>query len=117
MAKLGGRVGAERSRSIWSPVSSSFWSWIYSSGLPLLLTLTTLSYWSTVGVDKTMIGIFLFVQTPYIFKFLWSPIMTTRSVCPFLVSARAAPIWLFVTQILLAEHFHHGADRSDVAER
>ncbi len=48
----------------------------FASGLPLLLTLTTLSYWlSTMNVDKTTIGLFLFVQTPYAYKFLWSPIM------------------------------------------
>ena len=44
--------------------------------MPLLLTLTTLSYWlSTMNVDKTTIGLFLFVQTPYAYKFLWSPII------------------------------------------
>lgn len=75
----------------------------FSSGLPLLLTLTTLSYWlSTVGVDKTTIGIFLFVQTPYTFKFLWSPIMDWIRL-PILgrrLGRRRS--WLFVTQILLA---------------
>ena len=48
----------------------------FASGLPLLLTLSTLSYWlSKVGVDKTTIGLFALVGTPYTFKFLWSPIM------------------------------------------
>src|SRR5262245_10095190 len=48
----------------------------FASGLPLLLTLSTLSYWlSKLGVDKTTIGLFALVGTPYTFKFLWSPIM------------------------------------------
>ncbi|MBX6323598.1 MAG: MFS transporter, partial [Rhodospirillaceae bacterium] len=38
----------------------------FSSGLPLLLTLSTLSYWlSRVGVDKTAIGLFALVGLPY----------------------------------------------------
>ena len=42
----------------------------FASGLPLLLTLSTLSYWlSKVGVDKTTIGLFALVGTPYTFKF------------------------------------------------
>ncbi|MGH6959779.1 MAG: AmpG family muropeptide MFS transporter, partial [Dongiaceae bacterium] len=37
-----------------------------ASGLPLLLTLSTLSYWlSKVGVDKTTIGLFALVGIPY----------------------------------------------------
>jgi len=47
-----------------------------ASGLPLLLTLSTLSYWlSKVGVDKTTIGLFALVGIPYSFKFAWSPII------------------------------------------
>ncbi len=46
----------------------------FSSGLPLLLTLSTLSYWlAKVGVDKTAIGLFALVGLPYSFKFLWAP--------------------------------------------
>ncbi|MGH6947400.1 MAG: AmpG family muropeptide MFS transporter [Kiloniellales bacterium] len=48
----------------------------FSSGLPLLLTLSTLSFWlAKVGVDKTTIGIFALVGLPYTLKFLWSPII------------------------------------------
>jgi PAT family beta-lactamase induction signal transducer AmpG len=75
----------------------------FASGLPLLLTLTTLSYWlSTVNVSKTTIGVFLFVQTPYAYKFLWSPIMD-RLRLPLLgrmMGRRRS--WLIVTQVLLA---------------
>jgi PAT family beta-lactamase induction signal transducer AmpG len=75
----------------------------FSSGLPLLLTLTTLTYWlSTENVSKTTIGVFLFTQTPYTFKFLWAPIMD-RARFPILgrwLGRRRS--WLFVSQILLA---------------
>ncbi|MEX2009087.1 MAG: MFS transporter, partial [Dongiaceae bacterium] len=48
----------------------------FSSGLPLLLTLSTLSYWlAKVGVDKTAIGLFALVGVPYSLKFLWAPVI------------------------------------------
>jgi PAT family beta-lactamase induction signal transducer AmpG len=48
----------------------------FSSGLPLLLTLSTLSYWlAKVGVDKTSIGLFALVGIPYSFKFVWAPVI------------------------------------------
>jgi PAT family beta-lactamase induction signal transducer AmpG len=48
----------------------------FSSGLPLLLTLSTLSYWlAKVGVDKTAIGLFALVGIPYSFKFVWAPVI------------------------------------------
>jgi MFS transporter, PAT family, beta-lactamase induction signal transducer AmpG len=75
----------------------------FASGLPLLLTLSTLSYWlSKVGVDKTTIGLFALVGTPYTFKFLWSPIMDQLRLpvlTPLLGRRRS---WLLLTQILLA---------------
>lgn len=48
----------------------------FASGMPLLLSLSVLSYWmSRVGVDLTTIGIFALVGTPYAFKFVWSPLI------------------------------------------
>lgn len=75
----------------------------FASGLPLLLTLSTLSYWlSKVGVDKTTIGLFALVGTPYTFKFLWSPIMdqVPLPVLTRLFGRRRS--WLLLTQGLLA---------------
>lgn len=75
----------------------------FASGLPLLLTLSTLSYWlSKLGVDKTTIGLFALVGTPYTFKFLWAPIMdqVPLPVLTRLLGRRRS--WLLVTQILLA---------------
>ncbi|MGE5503716.1 MAG: AmpG family muropeptide MFS transporter [Actinomycetota bacterium] len=48
----------------------------FSSGLPLLLTFSTLSAWlKGEGVSRTAIGLFALVGTPYAFKFLWSPLI------------------------------------------
>jgi MFS transporter, PAT family, beta-lactamase induction signal transducer AmpG len=48
----------------------------FASGLPLLLTFTTLSAWlATVSVTRAAIGAFALVGTPYAFKFVWSPLI------------------------------------------
>jgi MFS transporter, PAT family, beta-lactamase induction signal transducer AmpG len=48
----------------------------FSSGLPLLLTYSTLSAWlATAGVRRAAIGAFALVGTPYALKFLWSPLI------------------------------------------
>ena len=48
----------------------------FSSGLPLLLTYSTLSAWlATAGVKRAAIGAFALVGTPYALKFLWSPLL------------------------------------------
>ena len=47
----------------------------FSSGLPFMLSGSTLSYWLTkVGVSNTEIGLFALVGLSYNFKFLWSPL-------------------------------------------
>jgi PAT family beta-lactamase induction signal transducer AmpG len=44
----------------------------FSSGLPLLLTFSTLSAWlATAHISRSTIGAFALVGTPYAFKFLW----------------------------------------------
>ncbi len=46
------------------------------SGLPLALTGTTLQAWMTSsGVNLTQIGLLSLVGLPYLFKFLWAPLM------------------------------------------
>lgn len=70
----------------------------FSSGLPLLLTGSTLqAYMKENGVDLTTIGLFSLVGLPYSFKFLWSPIMDSMTP-PFLGLRKG---WLLITQILL----------------
>src|SRR5450755_1779793 len=46
----------------------------FASGLPLLLTASTLSAWlATAGISRAAIGAFALVGTPYALKFLWAP--------------------------------------------
>lgn len=48
----------------------------FASGLPFLLTYSTLSAWLAVeGVRRAAIGAFALVGTPYAFKFVWSPLI------------------------------------------
>ncbi len=48
----------------------------FASGLPLVLTASTLSAWfATVGVSRATIGAFALVGMPYALKFLWSPLI------------------------------------------
>lgn len=56
----------------------------FSSGLPFLLTLSSLSFWLTEsGINKTTIGMFMFISLPYSLKFLWAPLID-RVQIPFL---------------------------------
>ena len=55
----------------------------FASGLPLLLTLSTLSLWlAEAGIDKTTIGLFALVGVPYSVKFLWSPVIDRMPLPP-----------------------------------
>ena len=48
----------------------------FASGLPLLLTYSTLSAWlATASVSRAAIGTFALVGIPYSFKFVWSPLI------------------------------------------
>ncbi len=74
----------------------------FSSGLPLLLTFSTLSIWlKELGVSKTTIGLFALVGTPYTLKFLWAPLVDHLRV-PFL-TAWLGPrrSWAILTQLAL----------------
>ncbi len=71
----------------------------FSSGLPLMLTASTLQAWMTdAKVDLTTIGVFSLVGLPYTVKFLWSPVLD-RYALPFLGRRRG---WIFAFQIALA---------------
>ena len=70
----------------------------FSSGLPLLLTLTVLQAWmKEEGVDLALIGAVTLVGLPYTLKFLWAPLLD-RFTLPFLGRRRG---WLLVIQIAL----------------
>ena len=48
----------------------------FSSGMPLLLTFSTLSIWlAEEGISKTTIGLFALVGMPYSLKFIWAPLI------------------------------------------
>jgi PAT family beta-lactamase induction signal transducer AmpG len=71
----------------------------FSSGLPLMLTYTTLSAWlATVGIKRSAIGAFALVGTPYAFKFVWSPLID-RLPPPFRLGRRRG--WGVTIQIAL----------------
>jgi PAT family beta-lactamase induction signal transducer AmpG len=71
----------------------------FSSGLPLLLTYSTLSAWlATTGVRRAAIGTFALVGTPYAFKFLWAPLID-RVPPPLPLGRRRG--WGITIQILL----------------
>lgn len=74
----------------------------FASGLPLLLTLSTLSIWLTEeGVTLTSIGLFALVGAPYSFKFLWAPVID-RAPIPLLTAwLGRRRSWLLVIQAAL----------------
>jgi len=74
----------------------------FVSGLPFLLTLSTLSYWlAEDGATNTAIGLFMIVSLPYSFKFIWAPIVDYVRI-PFLTERLGKRrSWLLISQILL----------------
>jgi PAT family beta-lactamase induction signal transducer AmpG len=73
-----------------------------ASGLPLLLTSSTLSVWlAEAGISKTAVGALALAGMPYTFKFLWAPAID-RVRLPFLADALGRrKSWLFLVQICL----------------
>ena len=70
----------------------------FSSGLPLLLTLSLLQAWMREeGVDLSVIGLFALVGLPYTLKFLWAPVMDRFT--PPLFGRRRG--WLLIAQVCL----------------
>jgi len=74
----------------------------FASGLPLLLTLSTLSVWLVeIGITKTTIGFFALVGLPYSFKFLWAPFMDNLKIPFFTNYLGRRRSWILLTQIFL----------------
>jgi PAT family beta-lactamase induction signal transducer AmpG len=74
----------------------------FSSGLPLALTFSTLSFWlKEEGLTNTTIGLFASAATPYSLKFLWAPLVDQVPI-PFLserLGRRRS--WILVSQLAL----------------
>lgn len=71
----------------------------FASGLPLNLTGATLQAWLAYArVDIKTIGLFALVGFPYIFKFLWAPVLD-RVLPPFLGRRRG---WILIFQLCVA---------------
>jgi len=71
----------------------------FSSGLPLLLTYSTLQAWlATVGTRRAALGAIALVGTSYSFKFLWAPLID-RVPPPIPLGRRRG--WGITIQILL----------------
>lgn len=74
----------------------------FASGLPLLLTYSTLTYWlAEAEVDKGWIGLFALAGLPYTWKFLWSPVIDRLPLPPFTTMLGRRRGWLLAVQILL----------------
>ena len=70
----------------------------FSSGLPLALVMSTLQAWfKDAGIDIKSISMLGAVGIPYVYKFLWAPILD-RFIPPFLGRRRG---WILISQIAL----------------
>src|SRR5947207_1593366 len=71
----------------------------FSSGLPFMLSGGTLQAWfASENTSLMTIGILSLVTQPYIYKFIWAPLLD-RYIPPFLGRRRG---WIFLMQCLLA---------------
>lgn len=74
----------------------------FSSGMPLALTSSTLSAWyAEAGLSLMTIGFLSMIGQPYVYKFIWSPLLDRYRV-PYLsdrLGLRRS--WMLVAQILL----------------
>ncbi len=70
----------------------------FASGLPMALSVSTLSAWYTQdGISLMGIGMLSLIGQPYVYKFIWSPLMD-RYVPPCLGRRRG---WILIIQLLL----------------
>ncbi len=70
-----------------------------ASGMPLFVLFQYMPAWlRESGVDLKTIGLFAFIQLPYVWKFIWAPALD-RFVIPFLGRRKG---WLFVSQLAIA---------------
>lgn len=76
----------------------------FSSGLPLALVTSTLQAWfSDSGMSIAATGFLSLLGFPYVYRFLWSPLLDRFELCHRLGKRRS---WISVTQILMALGFN-----------
>ena len=74
----------------------------FSSGLPFLLTLSTLTYWlAEEGVSKTTIGTMMLVTLPYCLKPFWAPILDHLPIPYFTTKFGQRRGWALASQLAL----------------
>src|SRR6266571_2231180 len=75
----------------------------FSSGLPLALTASTLSFWlAEIGVSLTTIGFFSLVGISYNLKFLWSPLIDRLPIPLLTARLGRRRSWALAIQVPLA---------------
>jgi PAT family beta-lactamase induction signal transducer AmpG len=73
----------------------------FASGLPLALTAGTLSAWlTTQGIDLKTIGLFALVGMPYVYKFVWAPLVDQVQI-PYLSKFGRRRSWLLAVEAAL----------------
>lgn len=73
----------------------------FASGLPILMTLSTLTYWLSIyGIDKKSIGLMSLTGLPYVFKFLWAPLLDQKKP-PIFSSLGRRKSWILLFQLIL----------------
>ncbi len=96
----GGRSWWQHSQLYLKPRVASIFFLGFSSGLPFLLLLSTLTVWLTEAhISKTQIGLLAWVTVPYSLKFMWAPIVSQIHI-PYLCDALGRRRgWLVATQL------------------
>jgi len=71
----------------------------YSSGIPIMLTASSLLLWfKDSGIDIKSIALLSLVGTPYVFKYMWSPVVDRYS----LKAIGRRKSWILAMQILIS---------------
>lgn len=74
----------------------------FASGVPLALSGSTLFIWLTEeGVDLGTVGLFAALGTPYVLKFLWSPLVDHMELPVLMSLLGRRRAWIFFSQIFL----------------
>ncbi|GBU10076.1 muropeptide transporter [Gammaproteobacteria bacterium] len=77
----------------------------FAAGLPILMTLSTLTYWlSKFEVTKANIGLLALTGLPYTFKFLWAPFLDHFNI-PLLSRLGRRRGWLILLQSIIIAVF------------